>query len=80
MSNKDKDKLIKELKERIAQLEKERIKYMHEMLDLVKRREINVHHTQKKIRTMPWTSGYERTKEIQKLQQEKKRKRNKTRK
>lgn len=75
MSNKE----IEELKERVKELEKEREEFMHKMLDLVKRREINVHHTKKKIRVVPWLSGYERTKEIQRLEQEKKRKRNKTR-
>ena len=85
MTSSDKDKIrkllarIDELEKQLAAVEKEKREFMHEMLSLVKRREINVHHTKRKIRTVPWLTGYERTKEIQQLEEERKRKKKKMR-
>lgn len=58
---------------------KRQSEYEHLMLDLVKRREINVHHTKRKVRTHPWLTGHERTKELQKIERERKQKKAKTR-
>lgn len=72
-------KQIKNLQKRISLFEENRKQYAHLMLDLVKKRQINVHHTKRKLRTVPWTTGYERTLEQIKIEAEKQNKKNKTR-
>ena len=73
-------KQVKELRQRIDIDEKQKKIYAHKMLDLVKRRQINVHHNKRKVRVAPWTTGYERTKEQQEIEKEKESKKIKTRK
>ena len=73
------EKLVRDMKQVQTVYTKRQAEYAHVMLDLVKRRTINVPYTKRKIRTTRWLTGYERTKEAQKIEQSKKNKKAKTR-